>query len=70
MGALPMQSLAMHVRVMQGAKGEQISVRLEPELRAAVERAAEREHRTLSGQIRHLVALAYQQRQQRGQEAA
>jgi hypothetical protein len=24
--ALPLQSLAMHVRVMQGAKGEQISV--------------------------------------------
>ena len=45
-------------------KGEQISVRLEPELRAAVERAAEREHRTLSGQIRHLVAMACEQRRE------
>jgi hypothetical protein len=46
---------------MRGAKGEQISVRLDTELRAAVERAAERERRTLSGQIQHLVALACQQ---------
>jgi len=45
-------------------KGEQISVRLEPALRAAVERAAQREHRTLSDQIRHLVALACAQQRE------
>ena len=37
---------------------EQVSVPLDPELRAFVERAAEREDRTLAGQIRHLVAEA------------
>jgi hypothetical protein len=40
--------------------GEQVSVRLDPELRAAIERQAQSEHRTLSGQIRHLVAQAFQ----------
>ena len=45
-------------------KGEQVSVRLEPELRAAIELAAEREHRSLSGQIRHLVATAFERQQE------
>jgi hypothetical protein len=41
-------------------KADQVSVRLEPELRAAIEQAAAREHRSLSGQIRHLVATAFE----------
>ena len=38
----------------------QVSVTLDRELRAALERAAEAEHRTVSGQIRHLVAKVYE----------
>ncbi len=41
-----------------GKKREQVSVPLDPALRQFVERAAEREDRTLAGQIRHLVAEA------------
>jgi hypothetical protein len=41
-------------------KGDQLTVRLEPELRAAVERAAAREHRSLSGQIRHVIAMSFE----------
>jgi hypothetical protein len=37
---------------------EQLSVQIDPELRAAIERAAKAEHRTVSGQVRHLVAKA------------
>ncbi len=37
---------------------EQISVPIDPDLRAAVERAAEAEHRTVAGQIRHWIAAA------------
>jgi|KBSMisStaDraftv2_1062788.scaffolds.fasta_scaffold7580163_1 hypothetical protein len=44
-------------------RGEQISVRLEPELRSAIEQTAAREHRSLSGQIRHLVATALERRE-------
>jgi hypothetical protein len=37
---------------------EQISVTLDRELRAALERAAQEEHRTLSNQVRHWIAQA------------
>jgi hypothetical protein len=37
---------------------EQLSVPLDPELREFVERTAEREDRSVAGQIRHLVAEA------------
>lgn len=37
---------------------EQISVPVDPDLRAAIERAAEAEHRTVAGQIRHWIAAA------------
>jgi len=40
------------------AKRDQISVPLSPPLRAFVQRTAEREDRTLAGQIRHFVAEA------------
>jgi len=36
----------------------QLSVQIDHELRAAIERAAKAEHRTVSGQVRHLVAKA------------
>jgi hypothetical protein len=37
---------------------KQISVPVDPDLRAAIERAAEAEHRTVAGQIRHWVMAA------------
>jgi len=37
---------------------EQVSVTLDPELRAAVKRAAEAEHRSLSNKIKDIVAKA------------
>ena len=40
------------------AKREQVSVPLPAELREFVERAAEREDRSVAGQIRHFVAQA------------
>ena len=43
---------------MSSKKPNQVSVPLDPELRAFVERAAEREDRSIAGQIRHLVAEA------------
>jgi hypothetical protein len=49
-------------------KREQVSVPLSPELREFVERSAEREDRTVAGQIRHLVAEAA--RKSQGQERA
>lgn len=39
---------------------KQVSVALSRELRAEVERAAEAEHRTVAGQIRHIVAKAFE----------
>jgi hypothetical protein len=42
---------------------EQLSVTLDPELRAALERAAKAEHRTVSGQVRHIVAKAFENRE-------
>jgi hypothetical protein len=41
------------------ARLEQITIALTPELRAFVNREAERESRTVAGQIRHLVVEAY-----------
>lgn len=37
---------------------EQISVPVDPDLRAKIERAAEVEHRTVAGQIRHWIIAA------------
>jgi hypothetical protein len=61
--ALRMPITALHVRcidlqdwTMADKPREQISVTLPAELRAAVERAAQAEHRTVSQQIRHYVA--------------
>jgi hypothetical protein len=39
---------------------KQVSVRLDPALHATIARVACEEHRTVSGQIRHLVAKALQ----------
>jgi hypothetical protein len=50
-------------------KREQVSVPLDPELRAFVERAAEREDRSLAGQIRHLIAQAARAAQMQGEAA-
>jgi hypothetical protein len=41
-----------------------LSVRVPTDLREAIERAAEREHRTVSGQTRFLLASALEQRSQ------
>ena len=51
-------------RTMSKPKEDQISVRLDLELRAAVERAAEAEQRSVSGQIRYFVASAIEARAQ------
>jgi len=47
----------------------QVTVPLPSELRAFVERAAEREDRTVAGVIRHLVAEAARQEQERATDA-
>ena len=41
-----------------GKDREQLSVAIDRELRSKIERAAKAEHRTISGQVRHLVATA------------
>jgi hypothetical protein len=41
---------------------DQLSVQIDPERRSAIEAAARREHRTISGQIRHLVVMALESR--------
>jgi hypothetical protein len=43
----------------------QVSVTLDPELRAALERAAEAEHRSVAGQLRHFAASALEARAMR-----
>jgi hypothetical protein len=48
----------------------QISVPIEPALRAFIEREAERQDRTLAGQIRHLIAEAARQAGGTTREAA
>jgi hypothetical protein len=40
---------------------DQISVPIDPQLRDAIKRAAEAEHRTVAGQIRHWIANGLQQ---------
>jgi hypothetical protein len=52
-----------------GQRREQISIALDPDLWAAIKRAAAEEHRTVSGQVRHLVVVALQQQQQRAAAA-
>jgi hypothetical protein len=44
-------------------KGKQVAVRFDAQLCAALERAAEREHRTLSGLIKHLCAIGLEESQ-------
>ncbi|WP_316228635.1 ribbon-helix-helix domain-containing protein [Bradyrhizobium sp. SZCCHNR1045] len=44
-------------------KPEQISIKLDPALRAQLERQAEAEHRSVSGQARHIIASALEARQ-------
>jgi hypothetical protein len=39
-------------------KADQVSVRLDPDMRATLERIAAQEDRTLSSQVRHLVSRA------------
>jgi hypothetical protein len=51
----------LEICAMANAKREQVSVALGPELRAAIKRAAEAEHRSMSNQIKHLVAQALEQ---------
>jgi CopG-like RHH_1 or ribbon-helix-helix domain, RHH_5 len=43
---------------LQHRPDDMIHVRLPAELRAAVERVAQEENRTLSGQVRHIIARA------------
>jgi hypothetical protein len=40
-----------------------LTVRFEEPIRTALEEIAQREHRTLSDQVRHIVALSLEQRQ-------
>ena len=49
---------------------QQITVPLDPDLRAYVERMAAREDRTVAGQVRHLIAQARRAEAQTGAEAA
>ena len=46
----------------QDQRREQISVPVDPELRAAIERAANQEHRTVANFVRCAVARALEQR--------
>jgi hypothetical protein len=48
-----------------GRRENQVSVTLDPELRAALERAAEAEHRTIAAQLRHFAASALEARAMR-----
>jgi len=43
---------------MANAKREQVTVTLDPELRAAIKGAAEAEHRSVSNQIKYFIAKA------------
>lgn len=49
---------------MKDRPDDMVHFRLPPDLRAAVERAAEQECRTLSGQLRYLIASAIEARSQ------
>lgn len=46
----------------QEQRREQVTVPIDPGLRAALEQAAAREHRSVAGFIRHIVASALEQR--------
>jgi len=48
---------------MQQKRREQITIPLDPDLRAKLERAAEREHRTMANLVRHVLAEALEQQQ-------
>jgi hypothetical protein len=48
---------------MKERSRDQISVKLDPELRAAIEQVAQAEHRTVSQQVRHFVACMIEARQ-------
>jgi hypothetical protein len=48
---------------MKERSKDQVSVKLDPELRAAIEEVAQAEHRTVSQQIRHFVACMIEARQ-------
>lgn len=54
---------------MKERPDETITVRLPTDLRAALERAADQEHRTVSGQVRHLIKTAIEARAQAPQHA-
>jgi hypothetical protein len=43
--------------IVKGRPDDMVHLRLRSDLRAAIERQAEREHRTLSGQLRFLIAI-------------
>jgi uncharacterized protein (DUF1778 family) len=44
--------------MQQQERREQLSVPVDHDLRAAIERAAEAEHRTVAGQVRHWISAA------------
>jgi CopG-like RHH_1 or ribbon-helix-helix domain, RHH_5 len=54
---------------LQHRPDDMIHVRLPAELRAAVERVAQEENRTLSGQVRHIIARAVTKPRQEGATA-
>jgi hypothetical protein len=58
-----MTALRTSERMSKEKPRDQISVKLDPELRAAVEQAAQAEHRTVSAQVRHFVACMIEARQ-------
>jgi hypothetical protein len=47
----------------QDQRRDQISVPIDPDLRAALARVAAAEHRTIAGQVRHFVVKALEQQQ-------
>lgn len=53
----------------RGEGHEQLSVQIDPELRRAIEAAARRDQRSISGQIRFLVAKALEMQPAQGEAA-
>jgi hypothetical protein len=51
-------------------RSEEVTFRLEPELKAAIEETARLEHRTLSDQMRQLVAQVFQSQRAGGRRVA
>jgi hypothetical protein len=73
LGALPLTAVpgkVAHVfelrndAMANGRRENQVSVTLDPSLRAALERAAEADHRTIAGQIRHIVASTIEEQRE------